>query len=41
MTKAESRSFLDKHHLGFSEVQYGHFKKQIRTLEDNLTTYSE
>jgi hypothetical protein len=39
ISKVEGRAFIDKHHLDFSEVQYGHFKLTIGNLDEVLTSY--
>lgn len=39
MTKSESRALIDKHHLDFTEVQYGNFRLSVGDIEEVLTRY--
>ena len=40
MTKAEARTFIEKHHLKVPEVPFAHFRLQIGNLEEVLSGYS-
>ena len=39
LTSVEGRAFIEKHHLDFSEVQYGHFKYAVNDVEAVLAAY--